>query len=145
MATTPPGAWLRLHVGFPGNRKVRPLSDAAFRLFIEVLCWAKEQRTDGLIEGDIVRTFGRPPKVWKELRTRHLLDDAGGGDLVVHGWAEWQEPVAETDAKHEARRALQRLGGTRGNHIKWHLQRGMIAEDCAFCIAAEEEETDAPE
>lgn len=130
---TPPGSWLRLHVGFPGNKKVRPLSDAAFRLIVELLCWAKDQQTDGLIEAAIVPTFGRPPKVWKELTVRKLLDDAGQGDLAIHDWFEWQEPVAEATQKQTEKRAAQSLGGSRGNHEKWHVRRGLISDDCAFC------------
>ena len=127
----PPGAWIRLHVGLPRNRKIRPLSDAAFRLHIELMCWAKEEGTDGLIEADAIPTFGRPAKVWTELTRRGLLDDAGGGDVVVHDFLEWQEPAAETRRKS----AEQSKGGSRGNHERWHAGRGIVADSCPFCIA----------
>ena len=128
---TPPGAWIRVHVGYPRNRKIRPLSDAAFRLHMELMCWAKEEATDGLIEADAIASFGRPPKVWSELRKRGLLDDAGGGDVVVHDFLDWQEPATETRRKS----AAQSTFGAKGNHDRWHAQRGLVVEKCPFCIA----------
>lgn len=130
---TPPGSWIRLHVGYPRNRKVRPLTDPAFRLHVELLCWAAEEGTDGLIDAATIPTFGRPPKVWKELRQRGLLVDAGGGDLALHDFLEWQEPAEDMAAKRDSKRAAQSLGGSRGNHEKWHVKRGLTSPECAFC------------
>ena len=132
---TPPGSWIRLHLGYPRNKKVRPLSDAAFRLHVELLCWAAEEGTDGLIEADLIPTFGRPPKVWRELQDRCLLVDAGGKDLALHDFLDWQEPAEDMAAKRDSKRAAQSLGGSRGNHDRWHVQRGQLSETCPFCLA----------
>lgn len=128
---TPPGSWIRLHVGYPRNRKVRALSDAAFRLHVELMCWAKEEQTDGLIDAAVVRTFGRSEKVFSELLRCGLVEDAGGGDIAIHDFLEWQEPAAVTKAKTKE----QSRGGSRGNHERWHVQRGLVVDGCKFCIA----------
>ena len=126
----PPGWWIRLHVGYPRNRKIRALSDAAFRLHVELMCFAKEEATDGLIEADSMPSFGRPPKVWNELKKRGLLDDAGGGDLALHDYLDWQEPADETSDKA----SRQSVGGSRGAHNRWHAKRGHYVPECPFCM-----------
>lgn len=135
MPATPPGSWIRLHVGVPRNRKVRPLTDAAFRLYIELLCWAKEEGTDGLIENGTVPTFGRPPRVWGELTSRGLLADAGGGDLAIHDFLEWQETAEESTRKRQNKQAAQSLNGAKGNHDRWHTKRGVVSDSCPFCTS----------
>jgi hypothetical protein len=56
-------AWVRFDDQMPISRKVAPLSDAAFRLWAEAICWANRNLTDGAIRlaelGDISKR-GRP-------------------------------------------------------------------------------------
>lgn len=42
--------WVRADDQFPVNRKVRPLSDRAFRLYVSALCWCNANLTDGVIK-----------------------------------------------------------------------------------------------
>lgn len=44
--------WVRLDDDFPSHRKIRRLSDAAFRLQVSGLCWASKYTTDGRIAAD---------------------------------------------------------------------------------------------
>jgi hypothetical protein len=41
--------WVRFDDRFPSNRKVRLLSDRAFRLYVSAICWSAENLTDGFI------------------------------------------------------------------------------------------------
>lgn len=63
--------WARFEDRYPANRKVRPLSDAAFRLDVTAVCWSSEQLTDGHI-ADLADLVGvkRPEKAAAELVTR---------------------------------------------------------------------------
>lgn len=129
---TPKGLWIRLSVRYPNNRKVRPLSDAAFRLHIELMCWAKDEGTGGLIDGANMELFGRP-KARAELVKRGLLEDAGNDDWALHDYDEWQDLDADT----EVRRVRQSKGGSRGNHDRWHVKRGIVAIGCEFCASVD--------
>jgi hypothetical protein len=42
-------SWVRLDDAFPSHRKVRRLSDAAFRMHVSALCWSSKYLTDGHI------------------------------------------------------------------------------------------------
>jgi hypothetical protein len=41
--------WAKFDDRYPWHRKVRPLSDAAFRLDVSAICWCAENLTDGVI------------------------------------------------------------------------------------------------
>ena len=135
--STPKGLWIRLSVRYPHNRKVRPLSDAAFRLHVELMCWAKGEGTNGLIDAENMEVFGRT-KARGELVKRGLLEDAGNGDWAIHDYEEWQDLDADT----EVRRARQSKGGTKGNHDRWHEKRGIVAIGCTFCASGNRSESD---
>ena len=54
--------WVRLEDTYPINRKVAALSDSAFRLDVEAICWAGRELTDGIIvqQARIERKNGDP-------------------------------------------------------------------------------------
>lgn len=63
--------WARFEDRYPSNRKVRPLSHAAFRLDVTAVCWSSEQLTDGHI-ADLKDLIGvkRPEAAARELVER---------------------------------------------------------------------------
>lgn len=63
--------WARFEDRYPANRKVRPLSDTAFRLDVTAVCWSSEQLTDGHV-ADLADLVGvkRPEKAAAELVSR---------------------------------------------------------------------------
>lgn len=67
--------WARLEDRFPAHRKVRRLSDAAFRLHVSAICWCAEQLTDGVIadsEIGMVSDVKRPRAAAAELERAGL-------------------------------------------------------------------------
>ena len=44
--------WVRLEDTYPINRKVGLLSDGAFRLDVEAICWSAREAADGVIRAD---------------------------------------------------------------------------------------------
>ena len=57
--------WIKLDDGFPNNPKILPLSDRAFRLYIEGLCYANQYLTDGFLTDAILRRLGDPCELLK--------------------------------------------------------------------------------
>lgn len=65
--------WTRFESRYPQSRKVKPLSDGAFRADVEGICWANEEGTDGQIRADELELVGdgkRKPKHAAELVRR---------------------------------------------------------------------------
>lgn len=56
--------WARLDDRFPSNRKIRKLSDKAFRLYVSAICWSAENLTDGFVPEEDLRLVAdiRGPK-----------------------------------------------------------------------------------
>src|SRR6266498_1624834 len=76
--------WGRLDDMYPLNRKVRPLSDAAFRLDVSGICWSNKNKTDGRVPAADLGTVSdarRPKRAVVEL---------------VH-WGRWHEPGHDCD------------------------------------------------
>ena len=75
--------WLKKDDRYPEHRKIRRLSDGAYRLHDTALCWAARDETDGIITVEDLDEMQHG----KRLR-RHVsaLVDAGLWDVVPGGW-----------------------------------------------------------
>lgn len=74
--------WVRFDDGFPEHRKVMPLSDAAFRLHVQAICWSARHLTDGRVaqrELGTVTRMRKPDRVVAELVARGNWHEAGQG------------------------------------------------------------------
>lgn len=118
---------IRLDHTMPENPKIVGLSDAAFRLFIECLCWCSRQESDGIIPAAAMKRLGRP-KVIAELVKAELIDDALGS-YVVHDYLSHQRSAAEISAFRQGKRE----SGQKGAHMRWHVPRRAFDKDCPFC------------
>lgn len=70
--------WAKFEDRFPWHRKVRGLSDAAFRLHVSAVCWSCEHLTDGMVmrsELHLLSDVRRPTTSAKELTTAGLWDE----------------------------------------------------------------------
>lgn len=108
--------WVKFESRFPMHRKVRKLSDAAFRLNVSAVCWALDMGTDGFIPADdldLVSDVRRPHAAAAELVARDLwhpvnLDTTSNTtDLVgwtIHDFLDYQ-PTAADVARRKAEAA----------------------------------------
>lgn len=115
--------WLRLDDLFPRHRKVRRLSDAAFRVHVEAKCWASHHLTDGHIpadELDDVTTVRRPARYVAELVTRGLWHEAGHecasehcrpipDGWLVHDFLDYNPTAVQVKAERASARRRQEL------------------------------------
>jgi hypothetical protein len=79
--------WVRFDDQYPINRKIKGLSDAAFRLDTEGICWSSRNGTDGLIRRvdlDFVSTSPRLSRQWRSNLARAAAE-------LVHQ-NRWHEP-----------------------------------------------------
>lgn len=91
--------WVRLDDRYPRSPKVMGLSDRAFRIDVESICYCAEQDTDGHLPDAYTR--GVPKRIRDELVAAHRWDMTEDG-LVVHDYLEYNPSANERDAKSEA-------------------------------------------
>lgn len=119
--------FVRLDHGMPENRKVMGLTDSAFRLYIEAICWCSRQESDGHIPSAFIQRMGKAKAV-QELVKSGLLDDAVGG-YMVHDYLDFQRSAEEITAYRSAKGEA----GALGNHKRWHVARRRHDPECEYC------------
>lgn len=125
-----PRPWITLANEYYRHRKIRGLSDAAFRVHVTLLLIANEERTDGrIVKTDL---FTRGPKVAKELIDAGLVLH-GDGEYALHDYLEHQKSRQEiADLSADLAKRGQ-SGGIKSAHIRHHVAKGVLNERCALC------------
>lgn len=113
--------WARLDDLFPWHRKVRRMSDGAFRLHITGVVACARDLTDGIVTADDIDDF--PPmrgveKRLDELVQRDLWHPRGhacekceqppAGAWVIHDYLDWNPSKAQVEEDRAAARERQR-------------------------------------
>lgn len=124
---------IRLDNTMPENPKIVGLSDAAFRLYIEALCWCSRQEIDGKIPAAAMRRLGRP-KTITELVANGVLYDHGGVEYEIHDYLRHQRSRAEIAAFRQSRAERGELGA----HMRWHVATRKFSDDCDYCTGKKE-------
>lgn len=108
--------YLNLDDGFAQHRKVRRLSDSAFRLHVAGLCYCAQQMSDGEVDAEDVPTLVRRFKrsSLDELLERGMWRKKGANHYEIHDYLEWNKSrswwterrraAAERQAKSRAAR-----------------------------------------
>ncbi len=102
--------WVRLDDRFPSHRKVRLLSDPAFRLYVSAVCWSAENLTDGVIgtkELRLVSDVRSAPKRAQELVDHGLWDVIDGVGWRIHDYLEYNPSAEKVRADRKAKTARQ--------------------------------------
>ena len=126
--------YIRLHDGMPDHPKVVGLSNAAFRLYVEALCWCSRQLTDGLVPAAALKRMGgSSPAAIRELAAAQLFEVGDGSEWVIHDYTEHQRTAFEVEQYRKSKQSA----GTAGNHERWHSARGLVDPSCEFCTIAD--------
>lgn len=97
--------WFKFWVAATRHEKVAPLSDRAFRTWVELLDAGSQQPTRGHFKSipAAAAVVRRPLRMIQTLVEAGLLDERPDG-VWLHDWREWQrwapEPGAESLANH---------------------------------------------
>jgi hypothetical protein len=105
--------WVKLDDQFPIHRKVGALSDAAFRLHVEALCWSARNLTDGVIETEELRTvtrIGRAERYAAELVRWGAWRETEAG-WEIHDYLDYQQSRSNVLHMREVRAAAGKAGG----------------------------------
>jgi hypothetical protein len=120
--------FIRVHENMPEHPKVEPLSDKAFRLLVETWCWSKRAKTNGHVSNAVWNKRGTT-KTRRELVDAGLVDNDLTGGVIVHDFDDWQMTTVDIEEKQIARAEHAALAA----HERWHVKRGVIADDCTLC------------
>jgi hypothetical protein len=106
--------WIKLDDKLPNNPKILPLSDKAFRLYIEGMCYANQYLTDGFLADAVIKRLDAG-NVASELIEAGLWDECNGG-INIHDYMKHQTSKDEIESKQEkARTRVQRYREKVGN------------------------------
>jgi len=112
----------------PEHPRIAALSDAAFRLWFDLICYCSRQETNGRVTPPVLRRMGRP-KVVKELVDTGRLEPLGE-DWMVHDYLRHNRSAQEIQAVRES----NAVKGEKGAHLRWHVGRRKRSKDCEFCL-----------
>lgn len=105
--------WVRLDDQFPIHRKVGALSDPAFRLHVEAICWCARHLTDGVVSRDDLSTVSRirgAERYAAELVRRGCWSETAEGWLI-HDYLEYQQSRSKVLHTREQRAKAGKAGG----------------------------------
>lgn len=127
MTEKDPRAYITLANEAPKHRKIRHLSDTAFRVWIELLTDCNANLTDG--EFTALELNGRGRKAGQEILDAGLAQAHGKG-YILHDYLKHQT----------ARQEVSGLSKTRsdaaiyGNHVRHHDAKGVQKKGCRYCF-----------
>jgi hypothetical protein len=101
--------WVRFDDRFPTHRKIRRLSDAAFRMHVSAIHWCSEHLTDGHVpagELDLVSDVKSPLRVVPELERAGLWKPSSSG-WEIHDFLEYQPSAEKVRAERDAKKERQ--------------------------------------
>lgn len=119
--------WIKLLDTFPEHPDVLDLSDAAFRAYVEALCYCSRNLTDGdMTAAAVLRRLGVRPKVADELVAVGLWATSPDGYVIVN-YTKHQRSRDEVDK-------LRERGNRRQALVRSPELRAFIRErDCDRC------------
>ena len=114
--------WVKIEDRFPWHRKVRGLTDAAFRLHLSAMCWCTEHLTDGAISASelhLVSDVRAPGKAAEQLVAVGLWDVTADG-WEIHDYLEFNYSKEIVLARRQAdadRKKRGRSNRSPGGHL----------------------------
>lgn len=111
---------------YPRHRKIRNLSDKAFRLHVELIADCNEAKSDGKFSKNELNMRG--PKAGKELIEIGLVEQIDGG-YQLHDYLSHQHSKKQI----EAFKANKSDAGAFGAHVRHHIKKGVTEPDCQHC------------
>jgi hypothetical protein len=119
---------IRLSNTAPEHPKIVGLSDKAFRLWVETLCYCSRQESDGRVTFAAIRRQGAA-RVVDELLAAGLLVDEGDG-YAVHDYLRHNRAASEIQSFRESKSE----SGALGAHKRWHVPRRQFSKECHYCL-----------
>lgn len=123
--------WLKVDDKLHDHHKARAAGKAAMGVWVLAGSWCMAHETDGFVPESVLTRWGNKRDAerlvaagfWRTA-TRH-----GEAGWRFHDWLKYQPDVRTMRLKQEA----ESVAGSRGNHKRWHRNRGVVDPECKFC------------
>lgn len=132
--------WFRVDDKLHDHRKIRKAGKAAMGVWVLAGSWAMGTGSDGFVPEDVLLRWGVKADANRLVAAGLWLVDELEGEQGwrFHDWEEFQ-PSAEVQA---AWRAAESEAGQRGNHKRWHKDRGITDPACSYCYRVPDQDPD---
>lgn len=110
--------WVKMDDMVPENPKFVDLSDRAYRIHWDAICYCNRRLTDGHIRRGALRALGATPRYVAELIDAGLWEPSpnGTGGYMIHDYLDYQPSKTEV----EERRKKRSDAGAKGARARWH-------------------------
>lgn len=133
-------AWFKVDDKLHDHRKARKAGRSAMGVWVLAGSWSMDNLTDGFIPSDVLARWGTRADADKLVKAGFWFDDEHDGEpgWRFHDWERFQPSAAVTAAV----RAKEAEAGARGNHKRWHADRGITDPNCEYCYRVPDREPD---
>lgn len=125
--------FLPLDVSYFDDDRVVELSDAAQLLDLRAMTLLKRLDCHGVLSKRQLTRIAPESGGDFDPMMEELLESGlwakEGRSFARGGWGVWNTPETDVEAMSK--------GGEHGNHLRWHVERGISKDGCQFCIAPE--------
>ena len=121
---------------YPRHRKIRGLTDKAFRLHITLMALCNGDLSDGIIEKHDFHQYGT--KAANELLLagpgrNPLAYEKSDGTFVLHDYDRHQNTAVEVKQLVSERSEAGKRGGLKSAHTRNHVNKGIADPNCLHC------------
>lgn len=120
--------WGKVDDKLHSSVKWRRASRTARGLWTTALSWCSDQENGGQVPTDMLRVLDGTKADALSLVRVGLWETTDDG-YVFHDWDDHNPDTATVKAS----RAAKSKGGKEGNHVRWHVKKGLVVEGCEFC------------
>lgn len=132
--------WFKVDDKLHDHRKSRRAKKSAMGVWVLAGSWCMDNLSDGFVPADVLIRWGTRADA-KALVEAGLWVEAtrdGEKGWQFHDWSRFQPSAAVTAAT----KAAEQEAGIRGNHLRWHVNRGVTDPDCEYCYRVPDQEPD---
>lgn len=132
--------WFKVDDKLHDHRKARQAGKAAMGVWVLAGSWAMDNLTDGFVPEAVLARWGTKADAGRLVSAGLWCVDQQDSERGwrFHDWARFQPSAAVTAAI----KAKEAAAGARGNHKRWHVDRGITDPDCEFCHRVPDREPD---
>ncbi len=125
--------WFKVDDKLAVHPKTMLAGNAAMGLWVRAGSWCAAHSTDGKVPTSMLVALGGRPAHADALVKAGLWATEPDG-WRFHDWLDWQPSAHDVGLGEDA----MRQGATKGNHLRWHVRRGITDPDCVHCAARTE-------
>ena len=120
--------WFKVDDRLAHHPKVMAVGNAAMGLWVRAGSWSAAHLTDGYVPTELLSTLGGKPALYNALVKADLWIAEPDG-YRFRDWTDYQPSAHDVKQAQEA----EKVGGSFGNHKRWHTNRGIHDPECRHC------------